>query len=76
MKPQKISENAVPLQIRWHIVTSVLRIILNYRIALCKLKGNMEAIKRYYFLTENAKSEKAVLWWFISKGLFYTFGFN
>ena len=56
MKPKKISENAMPLQTHWQIVASVHRIVLNYRIALCKLKSDMEAIKHYYYITENTKS--------------------
>ena len=56
MKPKKISENAIPLQTHWQIVASVLRVVLNYRVALCKLKSNMEAIEHYYYITENTKS--------------------
>ena len=37
-------------------MASVLRVVLNYRVALCKLKTNMEAIEHYHYITENTKS--------------------
>ena len=46
----------VPFQTHWQFVASILRIVLNFRIALCKLKSNMDAIKHYYYITENTKS--------------------
>ena len=53
MIPKKSSENAVPLQTHWQTVASVLRIVLNYRIALCTLKSKIDANKLYYYITEN-----------------------